>query len=79
MCRVVQPERENTAADEPENIVPVYLRRLDSKMDLVLDDLRELKVRMTATEEAVGRLDRHIDRVERRLDRIENRLKRKCR
>jgi hypothetical protein len=44
----------------------------------VLDDLRELKVRMTATEEAVGRLDRRMDRVQRSLDRIENRLKRRC-
>jgi hypothetical protein len=43
MCRVVHPERENTAADEPENIVPVYLRRLDSKMDLVLDDCASSK------------------------------------
>jgi hypothetical protein len=40
-------------ADEPENIVLVYLRRLDSKMDRVLDDLRDLKVRTTAAEEAI--------------------------
>ena len=73
ICLVVEPAHENTAADEPENIVLVYLRRLDSKMDRVLDDLRDLKVRMTAEEAIVG-LNRRMDRVEGRLDRIEKRL-----
>jgi predicted nucleic acid-binding Zn-ribbon protein len=40
----------------------------------VLDDLRDLKVRMTAAEEAIVGLNRRMDRVEGRLDRIEKRL-----
>jgi hypothetical protein len=74
ICLVVEPGRENTVADEPENIVLVYLRRLDSKMDRVLDDQRDPKVRMTAAEEAIVGLNRRMDRVEGRLDRIEKRL-----
>jgi hypothetical protein len=42
LCSVVEPTRENIVAHEPENIVLVYLRRLDSKMDWVPDDLRDL-------------------------------------
>lgn len=59
-------------ADEPDNLV--YLRRLDGKMDRLLDDMRDVKVRMTAAEEAIVGLNRRMDRVEDRLDRIEKRL-----
>jgi predicted nucleic acid-binding Zn-ribbon protein len=66
---------------EPENMVLVYLRRLDEKLDRVIDDVRDLKVRMTDIEEKVARIDlaiagvnRRLDRVETRLDRIERRL-----
>lgn len=61
-------------ADEPENIIPVYLRRLDTKADRLLEDMADLKVRMTAAEEAMVGLNRRIDRIEGRLDRIEKRL-----
>lgn len=60
--------------DEPENVVLIYLRRLDGKMDRLLEDMRDIKVRMTAAEEAVVGLSRRMDRVEGRLDRIEKRL-----
>jgi hypothetical protein len=66
--------REAAVTDEPENLVPVLLRRLDGKMDRVLEDLRDLKVRMTAAEEAIVGINRRMDRVEGRLDRIEKRL-----
>jgi predicted nucleic acid-binding Zn-ribbon protein len=59
---------------EPENIVLAYLRRLDEKMDRVLDDMRDLKVRMTAAEKAISGLNRRIDRITTRLNRIETRL-----
>jgi hypothetical protein len=61
-------------ADEPDNLILVYLRRLDGKMDRMLDDMRDLKLRMTAREEAIVGLNRRMDRVEDRLDRIEKRL-----
>jgi len=40
----------------------------------VLDDLRDLKVRVTAAEEAIVGINRRMDRVEGRLDRIEKRF-----
>ena len=73
-CLVVEPARESTVADEPENIVLVHLRRLDAKMDRVLDDLRGLKVRMSGAGEAIVGPNRRMDRVEGRLDRIEKGL-----
>ncbi len=61
-------------ADEPNNIVLVYLRRFDEKLDRVADDVRELKGRMTGVEEAIVGLHRRMDRFELRLDRIEKRF-----
>ena len=37
-------------ADGPENLVLVYLRRLDEKMDRVLGDIHDLKHRVTSLE-----------------------------
>jgi predicted nucleic acid-binding Zn-ribbon protein len=68
-------------ADEPDNLVLQFLRRLDQKLDRVVDDVQELKIRMTSMEErlagvemSVAGVQRRIDRVETRLDRIERRL-----
>jgi archaellum component FlaC len=61
-------------ADEPDNIVLIYLRRLDEKLDRVVDDVRDLKVRVTGVEEGLAGINRRLDRVETRLDRIERRL-----
>ncbi|ABD87961.1 hypothetical protein [Rhodopseudomonas palustris] len=61
-------------ADEPDNLVLVYLRRLDEKLDRVLDDAHDLKVRMTAVEESIAGVNRRLDRLEWRVDRIERRL-----
>jgi predicted nucleic acid-binding Zn-ribbon protein len=71
--------------DAPENIVLVYLRRLDEKLDGLVEDLRELKHRMTTVEQQIASLSAteanhyaslasRMDRIERRLDRIERRL-----
>jgi predicted nucleic acid-binding Zn-ribbon protein len=57
--------------DEPDNIVLMYLRRMDEKLDRLLDDVRDLKVRMTAVEEGVAGVNRRLDRLEVRVDRIE--------
>jgi predicted nuclease with TOPRIM domain len=61
-------------ADEPENLVLRYLRRIDDKLDRLVDDVRELKIRMTAVEENLASLNRRFDRLEVRVDRIERRL-----
>jgi predicted nuclease with TOPRIM domain len=60
--------------DEPDNLVLQYLRRLDAKVDRVIDDMRDVKVRLTGVEEGLAGVNRRIDRVESRLDRIERRL-----
>ncbi len=60
--------------EQPDNIVLLYLRRFDEKLDRVSEDVRELKVRMTSLEEAVVGINRRIDRIEVRFDRIERRL-----
>ena len=40
----------------------------------MVDDVRELKIRMTAVEENIASLNRRFDRLEARVDRIERRL-----
>jgi hypothetical protein len=61
-------------ADDPDNLVLVYLPRLDEKVDRIGDDVRELKGRMTALEESVVGVQRRMDRLDLRLDRVEKRL-----
>jgi hypothetical protein len=61
-------------AEEPDSIVLVYLRRIDEKVDRLADDVRDLKVRMTAVEESVVGIHRRMDRLEMRIERIERRL-----
>jgi hypothetical protein len=75
-------------SDQPENFVLVYLRRLDEKMDRMLDGLQDLGRRVTSLEMQIASLhgdvgllhgdfagqSLRIDRIEQRLDRIERRL-----
>jgi len=61
-------------AVEPDNLVLQMLRRIDGKVDRVLEDVQDLKIRMTHVEEGLAGVNRRIDRVEIRLDRIERRL-----
>jgi phage shock protein A len=68
----------------PDNLVLRMLRELDRKVDRIIDDLRDLKSRMTALEtfvntsigliSSVTGVNSRLDRVEARLDRIERRL-----
>ena len=69
----------------PDNLVMRMLRELDRKVDRIIDDLRDLKSRMTALEtfvntsirlisSSVTGVNSRLDRVEARLDRIERRL-----
>lgn len=68
-------------ADEPDNFVLQYLRRIDGKLDRIAEDVQDLKIRATSVEERLASVDmalagvnRRIDRVEQRLDRIERRF-----
>jgi len=61
-------------ADTPENLMLIFLRRLDEKTDRLLDDMREVKSRLGLLEETCAGLSRRVDRLEGRLDRIERRL-----
>ncbi len=74
--------------DAPDDLIFEYLRRLDDKLDRIIEDIGDVKIRMTAGEERLARFDvaianlelsiaganRRIDRVEGRLDRIERAL-----
>ena len=64
-------------SDELENHTLALLRemradmtarfnRLDEKLDRISDDVRDLKVRQTATEEAIAGVNRRLDRLEMR-------------
>ena len=57
-------------SDQPDNILLIYLRRLDQGQQ----DMRDLKLLMTNLEENMAGMNRRLDRVEQRLDRIERRL-----
>ena len=59
---------------EPDNIVLIYLRRLDEKVDRLLDEMRDVKGRLTGAEEHLAGVHRRIDRMDLRADRIERRL-----
>ena len=59
---------------EPDNVVLVYLRRIDEKADRVIDDVRDIKFRVTNLEEGQAGIQRRLDRVEAWLDRIERHL-----
>jgi hypothetical protein len=72
-------------SDQPENLMLVYLRRLDAKMDSLAADIADLKQRMTAVEIQLGSmasteqshyasLAMRLDRHDARLERIERRL-----
>jgi len=61
-------------ADAPDSLIFEYLRRLDGKLDRVIDDLSDLKIRVTNLEEGLAGVNRRLDRIEVRLDRVERRL-----
>jgi archaellum component FlaC len=61
-------------ASEPDNIVLQYLRRFDEKLDRVVDEMLDVKVRLTAVDEGLAGVNRRLDRIEVRVERIEPRL-----
>jgi hypothetical protein len=66
---------------EPDNLVLLYLRRIDAKVDRVIDDIQDVKHRVTSLEGPMASvrtdmaaMSLRIDRIDTRLDRIERRL-----
>jgi hypothetical protein len=61
-------------SDEPDNLVLRYLRRIDEKLDRLIDEVVDLKHRIGVLEERTANVERRLDRVDARLDRIERRF-----
>jgi archaellum component FlaC len=61
-------------AAEPDNIVLQYLRRFDEKLDRLVDEMPDVKVRPTSVEDGLAGVNRRLDRLEARVERIERRL-----
>jgi archaellum component FlaC len=61
-------------ADEPESVLLEYMPRFDRKLNDLIDDVREVKIRMTGVEEGLAGVNRRLDRVEARIERVERRL-----
>jgi hypothetical protein len=70
-------------SDEPENLMPVYLRRLDAKMDRLQTDLTDVKHRVTVLETQLGQLlsieQSHYASIQVRIYRVDERLERMAR
>ena len=61
-------------ADEPDNLVLRAIRRMDEKLDRLIEDIREIKTRLGFIEQQYASVSSRVDRIEFRLDRIEKRL-----
>lgn len=61
-------------ADEPDSVVLQYLRRFDAKLDRVVDEMLDVKVRVTSVDEGLAGVNRRLDRLDQRVERIEKRL-----
>ena len=60
--------------DEPESHTLRWMRRIDSKLDLLADIARETRTRVGLLEQQYASLSTRIDGIENRLERIERRL-----
>ncbi len=68
-------------SSEPDNIVLIYLRRIDGRLERIEADMSDMKHRMGHIEESTATLATgyaglqiRMDRIENRPDRIERRL-----
>ena len=59
---------------EPESLILGYLRRLDAGVQLLREDVGDLKRRLTGVEEGLAGVNRRLDRLDGRVERIERRL-----
>jgi hypothetical protein len=61
-------------SDGPDSWISRYLRSLDSKVDRIGADVREIKGRLRGLEECYASVFRCLDSLETRLERIERRF-----
>ena len=61
-------------SSEPDNVTLIYLRRIDEKVDRLIDDVNDLKGRLAGVEENLAGVHCRIDRLDLRVERIERRL-----
>ena len=69
MMRTAQGDVAGRMAEEPEKLVHGSLRNIDRKIDRLLDDVHDLKLRVTSVEEGLARVSRRLDRLDGRMDR----------
>lgn len=50
------------------------LTRIEERLDLLVADTQDVKVRVTHVEEGLAGVNRRLDRIEQRVERIERRL-----
>jgi len=62
--------------DGPDNLILLYLRRIDEKVDRIADDVQDLKVRVTAIEGRLAIMTTEMVAMSLRLDRLETRVER---
>ena len=58
-------------ADEPDNIVIEYLRRMRTQLDRIEADVGDVKLRLTAVEMQMSAMNHRMDRFDERLMRVE--------
>ena len=58
----------------PDSLVLRFMHQVDAKLDRIIGDLADLKVRVTNIEENLVALNRRADRMDLRVERIERRL-----
>ena len=59
---------------EPENLVLIYLRRIDTKVDGLRADMVEVKQRIGFLEAQYASISRRVDRIGGDVERIKTRL-----
>ena len=59
-------------ADEPDNLIVRYLRKLDEKVERALDDLRKIKQQLSSVEVSVAHLHGDFAAQSGRIDKLEN-------
>jgi hypothetical protein len=57
-----------------ENIVLTTLRRIDERIDRMVLDVQDIKIRVGSVDEGGAGVNRRLDRLEHRFERIEQRL-----
>ena len=54
--------------------IPTRLMRMEERLDRLVGDTQDVKVRMTNVEEDLAGIHRRMDRLDERIERIERRL-----